>query len=190
MKYEDTLHSALLNYPTLWGYDDYQELRVMDHLFLTIGNGYEWKRGQLVEKFPERKLSWQMYIEKAFRPLDTLRIVHDTFTVTKLDAEKVPEHLKWCMTEEGIVNHFVEEERTRGLWFYPVSERYSRGFNVPADIHPDWKAALIRFLEKVVELGPERFVGESHENDVHGWEEAQCSYNLCCRQLQKLKANE
>ncbi len=55
---EDHVRWAIYNYPTLHRHQNYEDSRlsVLDHLFLVIGNGYEWdvKQGVLVDAYDSR----------------------------------------------------------------------------------------------------------------------------------------
>jgi hypothetical protein len=46
IKLDDHVRDAIYNYPTLYRGKDYEtsRLKVLDHLFLVIGNGYEWEK--------------------------------------------------------------------------------------------------------------------------------------------------
>ena len=46
MTSRDTIKYCIMNYPAIFS----NVADVMDHLFLTVGNGYEWVNGELIDK--------------------------------------------------------------------------------------------------------------------------------------------
>ena len=53
MNVEDTIRYALMAWPLI----ETNRLTVLDQMFLTIGNGYEWKNGELVERVHGREIT-------------------------------------------------------------------------------------------------------------------------------------
>lgn len=53
MNAEDTIRYALMAWPLI----ETNRLTVLNHMFLTIGNGYEWKNGELVERVHGKEIT-------------------------------------------------------------------------------------------------------------------------------------
>jgi len=180
--YAATVHENLLCAPTVYGFDGLEELRVADHLFLTSGNGYKWEAGELVDKFPEEspRPYWGTYIR------DVLYLYY-AYQGVLVGEPKMTDSLQTLIcvgelkqfSEEAALQRFLEEEREKGLSFAQVSPRYSRAFNVPDDVKPDWLDAMIGFLEIVVEARADIFSVQM--------ESAAQQQETCREQLQKLK---
>lgn len=117
-----------------WMFDNYPDLfatrkECYNHLFCTIGNGYEWKRGQIVRCDEDDEIE-PFIIEAENRDY----------------AAQAAEHTVAKQTEENINKHDAEMEilRRAGVkepFWYPISE-FSLIKNIPSDIKPDWKAAV------------------------------------------------
>lgn len=83
MTFKNSLKYALM----YWSYIYPNALEVYDHFFLVIGNGYEWKNGQLVSKDQERpnlRNAIKKEIETTFEnhgldPIDEYYMVKDNY---------------------------------------------------------------------------------------------------------------
>lgn len=136
MRAEDTLQFMADFYPDLFP----TRKHALDFLFCTIGNGYEWKKGELVEEDGEfeNRYALKKPIKKAtFRNEDIWNMRASANELKKeLGKEANPEYIfKW----------------------YPISE-YSYIRDFPKNIKPDWKALMeecIALLEEdgIVEKG-------------------------------------
>lgn len=130
MKAEETLQVMADFYPTLFQ----TRQQALNHLFCTIGNGYHWENGELVDGNTrdniEGKYKLITDIEKAYfrneKMINNFEEFHKNFT-KDLD-EKTKEKLNTVI------------ELTPLKW-YPLSE-YSYIFDYPDDIKPDWKLLL------------------------------------------------
>lgn len=168
MRLEDTVFNSMWQYPCLWGFDALARYRVMNHLFFTIGNGYEWKDGQLVEKFPEPKISWQMYIHEALGgdlQLQTNALRDEYVEIVGTDLD---------LPSYRISSH------DRSVQFYPACTRFSKVFFVPKDVQPDWLSGAIEFL--TFALNSPTSWWSSDSSDPSGTKQR----NLCREQLNKL----
>ena len=87
MTVKDTVTRSLLEYPTL----HLNSLDVYDHLFCTIGNGYEWVDGELVDIYaPNKPLSIKQAIQLVVdREVKTSRFNDDIeYYIEKKDDEQ------------------------------------------------------------------------------------------------------
>ena len=136
MTVETTLQEMFDNYPTLFT----TRKECYNHLFCTIGTGYEWKRGQLV------------YCNG---------LEDEDETISEEENDYKSPHAKAKQTEENIKN---QEEYKRRLIafnpkfkedfekFYPICE-YSPILSVPSDVKPDWKEAVDECKKMLKESG-------------------------------------
>lgn len=62
---ESVVHKAYAAYPTLYGRSAWARWRIFDHLFFSIGGGYVWHKGELVEVSPEfTEVIWRTFEEE------------------------------------------------------------------------------------------------------------------------------
>lgn len=126
MTVETTLQKMFDQWPELF----LTRRECYNHLFCTIGNGYEWKRGQLVE-------------------CDT---GDDAETVAMEEADYAVGHPKARQSQKNIDKTllqrkiwmdagFATEDDYEHNW-YPICE-YSKIKRVPIDVKPDWSEALV-----------------------------------------------
>ena len=178
MTLKETVRNSLLSFPVLY----FNALTVYNHLFCTIGNGYEWVKGELVEdgvllgKSKPKKLT----IEKA-----AIRAI--TESERRKDKEKIygenwrlelvlPEIEEIFLVDKKMGDFSIPSEqnsrpafnwkyilksRKEDFKFYPLS-KHSKMCCLPDDIKPDW----LRGVEKLVgimETNPDRV------RDLEGW---------------------
>ena len=100
-----------------------------NHLFCVIGNGYVWKRGQIVECGEDDEIE-PFIIEEEKKDY----------------AAQAAKHPVAKQTEENIKKHDAQMEilRRAGIkepFWYPLSE-YSLINRVPEKVKPDWLVAV------------------------------------------------
>lgn len=118
MRAEDTLQFMM----DFQGDEFYNRQKCLDHLFCTVGNGYDWVNGELVEntRDTDELLSrWKLvkpieYAEPTENVIEVGRIREDMYNRRNLEVSK----------------------------WYPLSKEYSYLYNYPENIKPDWKALL------------------------------------------------
>ena len=129
MTVEATVQEMFDKYPQLFSTRE----ECFDHLFCTIGNGYEWKWGQLV------------YHEKCDPDWD------EEAEKERNEDDYAKSHMKACQSKENIEAKKKREElwvkhgmldKVDGHCWYPLSKKYSRLFTIPIDAKEDWKAAV------------------------------------------------
>ena len=122
-----------------WMFDHYPDLystreECFDHLFCTIGNGYEWKWGQLVYR-DRGNPDYDEKIEKKLHDDDYAKEWHVRAHQSKKNIEAKRKRDS-VFVRAGILKNIDEHH------WYPLSKRYSRLFTIPADAKEDWKAAV------------------------------------------------
>lgn len=120
MNVGDTLKCMLINYPALFN----NKYACAEFLFLGFGNGYEWKRGELV-------FDVETKVPTAFNPkkLEGLRGAYE-IAWAKLRLEYIDE-----ITEVGC---YRSVRAAVGHHERDPSTKYAPIFNVPHDITDEW----------------------------------------------------
>ena len=125
MTVETTLQEMFDRYPLMYSTRE----ECFDHLFCMIGNGYEWKWGQLVyhdrddpdyDEEYERKLNEDDYARKRRGRARQFK--------KNIDAKR--------KRDERLVKAGILESAGACSW-YPLSRRYSRLFTIPDDVKDD-----------------------------------------------------
>jgi hypothetical protein len=111
-----TIREAIAHDPQLYKYG---RASVLDHLFFTIGNGFEWCHGMLVSNGVARRL--ERIAEPKF--LD----VFPKLTIPSNAAQY--DKLKQLAQSLTIDKHFS---------IYPLSLEHSRIARIPDNVRPDW----------------------------------------------------
>ena len=130
MTVETTLQQMFDLYPDLFSTRE----ECFNHLFCTIGNGYEWKWGQLVPC--DRNSSDCSEAEKKkFNEEDYAKEWHARAHQSKKNIKA-----RWkkdsVLIRTGIIKDVNEHH------WYPLSKKFSHLFNVPPNVKDDWKAAV------------------------------------------------
>lgn len=130
------------------------KLDIYNHLFLVLGNEYEWNEGELVDVYGNNKI---LTIEEAIENelLDEFnltlfnRSVNRNIRMYDISSSecknKIRERLKryykniqTILHAEDIINHEIDiNEDKREFNFYPLTTD-SAIMNIPDDIKPDW----------------------------------------------------
>lgn len=130
MNVADTLWQCFNRYPTLYQ----SRADVIDQLFFVIGNGYEWKSGELVcgKRLTEQEIV-QDRVEHALRSAERWAEYVARVERSEPDFAAIAEER---LNEEFALKIGPRRVRQR-MDFYPVCE-YSRINGVPDDVRPDW----------------------------------------------------
>lgn len=126
MRAEDTLQYMADFYPTLFR----TRKHALNHLFCTIGNGYEWLNGELVEDGEyENRYKLRKPMKKAiFKNEDHWLKMHQLYIgINKEKGIEIPPEYQF-------------------KWSVP-SKEYSKLFNYPDDIKEDWRALQNECIE-------------------------------------------
>ena len=160
MTIKDTIKSMIIMHPRLFP----TKLSVYDHLFLTNGNGYRWKNGELISEDDEENCSIDDGLEALFNNELQYDFLEDYLNATT-DSEDIINYFKRRNKEKlelakVIINYekIINEKLyiTTDVVLYPLCE-YAKILNIPNDIKDDWKDAIKEFLD---------FIMTSEENEV------------------------
>ncbi len=119
MTVETTIQRMFDRYPDL--FSDRKEC--LNHLFCVIGNGYEWKRGQIVECGEDDEIE-PFIIEEEKKD----------YEVKHPKAEQSKENIARWNDRKALYPMAYEFK------WYPLCE-FSLINEIPDDVKPDWKAA-------------------------------------------------
>lgn len=134
----DTLKYSFMFYPSLFP----NKISVCDHLFLVIGNGYEWDNGELVGVFHDDLLEGLTHKQLEKQALKSLR------KEFKVDEPYSAYTLKQWEFQIKNVELLLEERMTLDGYssFYTLHPEYSHIATLPDDITDDWLELAERFL--------------------------------------------
>lgn len=143
----DTLKSMIIAYPLIFP----SKLSMYNHLFLTIGNDYKWKDGELISIECEKNYTIEDGLEKLFNDEFQYSLLESYLEIADGDTDiinyiKRANNQKFKLTKriinfENIINEKLQGEED----LYPLS-KYSAILNIPHDIKEDWKLAIQEFL--------------------------------------------
>jgi hypothetical protein len=123
MKLEETIQQAFDYYPSLFQ----KRQQVLDQLFCVIGNGYDWKDGELILDIhcleeEERAPNWKPVLDNNGKAIQRKK-------------DKLTENLNKLKAE------LYGKKDLKPHW-YPIIKNYSYICNYPKDIKPDWMAGI------------------------------------------------
>ncbi|MDE6052641.1 MAG: hypothetical protein K2G55_02505 [Lachnospiraceae bacterium] len=153
MRAEETLQFMMDFYPEVYPTGKY----CLNHLFCSIGSGYEWWKGELVDKTCK--------FSKRYRLVETIEKVgprNEEYYQARLEMEKEIRKEKgdsYRITPHNIIYNFE--------WSTP-SKKYSYIYHYPKNIKEDWLALLKECEQMLIE---ERII--HGDNQVEGLEELQ-----------------
>ena len=131
MRAEDTLQFMMDFQCSLF----HNRQKCLDQLFCTIGNGYSWIDGELVEDSLDTKTLLSRW--KLATPIEH---AEPTWGVSELGK----------MKEDILKRRGIEDQK-----WYPLSKEYSYLYNYPDDIKTDWKALLEECKQMLIDDGVE-----------------------------------
>lgn len=155
MKFEETIQSCFDNYPTLYQTRE----QVLNQLFCVIGNGYEWKNGELVDDNDKKPIN-NLYNGKAKQYNIITKGKYRKMMFDELKSDK--ENYKFwtdILKEKGLTleEEFLKpKEDDNELQFkidksiYPLCRQYSKMFNYPKDIKEDWLEGIRETYEYII----------------------------------------
>jgi len=141
--FEHSLKVMMLAYPDLFPTPDY----ALNHLFLVIGNGYDWWNGVLMERPPDDLCREVEKMLVAGRPEEEIRAMVEKDKETR---HPIPSMMKNTiaklkaagMDTTGLEGPLVLRDPLRA---YPMCE-YSKLMKVPENVQDDWLEAAFRAL--------------------------------------------
>ena len=131
MRAEDTLPCMMDFQGSLF----HSRQKCLDQLFCTIGNGYSWVDGELVEDSRDTKTLLSRW--KLVTPIEH---AEPTWGVSELGK----------MKEDILKRRDIKDQK-----WYPLSKEYSYLYNYPDDIKPDWKALIEECKQMLIDDGVE-----------------------------------
>lgn len=146
--FRQTMKHCLLSYPTIFP----NPLNVCVHLFCVIGNGYQWHKGQLVDRYEGAKIPKRMkypkedfskdWSQKSIRQSgikiqNEARLHQMRFIEKNIDA----------IVAADPVNVYFGSSRQGCFVTDNICLEYADGLQFPDDIKKDWAQALYRFLD-------------------------------------------
>jgi transcriptional regulator with XRE-family HTH domain len=211
MTLELTVQLMFDEYPTLFK----TRVDVLNHLFCTCGNGYDWYKGELTEPDDEqyygedylKKLESHLVNEKAFQH-NKLSLKQEK--LNRLEEEKKkPLHrlIKTICEIKGITpgQYFKEQEeainRLPDDRYYEIEDRKYRWyffcagecrswaplFNYPKDIKADWLAGIEETKQLLIEDGYDlNNLGSYGEDQERRFKERRNKYKICHEELEKI----
>lgn len=160
MTIKDTIKSMIITCPRIFP----TKLSTYNHLFLTNGNGYRWKNGELISEDDEENCSIEDGLEALFNDelqysllkgyLNSTTDSEDIINYFKRRNKENFELAKVIINYEKIINEKLYLPNKEEL--YPLC-KYAKILNIPDDIKDDWKDAIKEFLD---------FIMTSEENEV------------------------
>ena len=144
MRFTDHIKQVIITYPNLFS----NAITAYDHLFLTIGNGYEWKNGELVydgNLCSSKEEAIANLINNIVRRFDYFnydcqhkdKIISHLIDGAKKDIHTIL-HVEDLVEDLSIVDPEFK--------FYSLS-KYSAIANIPDDIKIDWLRAIKLFID-------------------------------------------
>ena len=132
MEFEKTIRKAIEAYPLIYPYRYY----VLEHLFLSIGNGSEWINGELCYLDPLEKWTPELW-DKMFMPtipnefhrneIRSLQVIVNSSKERSMNKTEFPKHI------------------------YPGNQKYSRICLLPDNIKKSWRDGILEFHERLLE---------------------------------------
>jgi len=142
----------MIAYPSLFPTRFY----AIHHLYLVLGNGYEWQDGRLVERVPDekRKAIERMLkdgktegeMRKAIQKMDD-----QLYGEMRAETRRVSEKLQ-ALSKKYKVDLADPVDHPKSFQVYPVCD-LSEIMNIPDDVRPDWLAGAEEALA-IMELYP------------------------------------
>ena len=129
MRAEDTLQFMMDFQGNLF----YNRQKCLDQLFCTIGNGYSWVDGELVEDSLDTKTLLSRW--KLVTPIER---AEPTISVIEVG---------------GIRESMFKRRNLDNPKWYPLSKKYSYLYNYPDNIKPDWKALIEECKQMLIDDG-------------------------------------
>lgn len=146
----ETIKTLLQDYPRLYK----NRMDVLYHLFCVIGNGYDWKDGDLVDVSgyqKDRPSEYTIDAEANYQALVDFYQNQMSFMPSeeKLRKEATDNQQHALYLQENI-DQIVNTTTPLLLSTYPLSEEYSSLMNIPEDINQDWAQAAEELAKALI----------------------------------------
>ncbi len=140
MNLEDTIKDKFNRFPVLYGTSNRK--KVLDSLFVTIGNGYYWDKGELVESPISIKSEDKAFYKKEPYFKSNLLLYKDIYKLSTTQAK-----IKAVANYKKLIK---EADETPVDW-YGLDPEHSLMFEYPEDIKPDWLNGIIETCISIIE---------------------------------------
>lgn len=111
-------------------------MHALNHLFCVLGNGMEWKNGELIEKDGKYHNRYKM--------------------IEEIEKAEFPSEDNWYDMREFYKDLYESEDKPDKIpmeydfeW-YPLDTKYSKLYTFPEDIKPDWARILLECRDMLV----------------------------------------
>jgi hypothetical protein len=125
---DETVRTSITRYPSLFA----TRGDVLHHLFLVLGNGFAWHKGEIVNTFPEDEQPWTPEREHA----SFARMGGNADLLRDLVEERIQKHQAILSN----VDAAIQDLTFTGERIYPQSQ-YALLLTIPKDVTDDWAAA-------------------------------------------------
>lgn len=162
MTLEQTIQSMYDEYPTLFK----ERADCLNHLFCTIGNGYEWINGELVDGINVdddyiKHLESEFVDGKAFQhhkySLRDDYLANDFIARKFINAEDeyftVENRVRQILREPDDIYYSEPVRRKRWAFYLQGYSEFDRIRNIPEDIQSDWLDGVRECIELLLEDG-------------------------------------
>lgn len=172
--FKQTLKHGLLKYPTIFP----NPVNVLEHMFCVIGNGYEWKNGELVDRCSEvdfDNLTMKYPEERELDPeIERIHASVENKTGNKLKDKARLVQMKWiadnidAVLEANPTNVYFGNAPHGHYFTKGICLAYAKAFHFPDNIKKDWAEALYEFCQYwLVQLNVE--YGVSIKDNTLSW---------------------
>lgn len=141
-KLDQLVRASMLRYPLLFG----TRWDVLHHLYLVIGNGFEWRDGELVSAFDEDEPTEEQCRAEFFRDLDKMAAQFGADPLARARRQFQLDHL-------DLLVHERRSDSGRRIRFddvVQISLKYSKAFTVPDDVEDSFKAGAVEVLGELI----------------------------------------
>lgn len=152
-KLDALVRSALLHYPSLFG----TRWDVLRHLYLVIGNGYEWIDGELVAVVGRDERTDEQAVAEFFSDIDTVRETFADYWDADYERRDTLKRRRrqFQLDNLGLIVH--ESRMDADVPFdvasilLHTSPEYSHVFHVPDDAEPSFRAGAVEVLGEAIQ---------------------------------------
>ena len=174
MNAQDCIKQMIVEYPSLFPSRE----NCLDHLFLVIGNGYEWEDGELTYRgrrnFEDSHLSAIERIHKRFNEdSQPGSAIYETLHPTGKWDNWIKRHEERLVKTQKIIDEvdircqpFKGEPQPKRL--YPISNNYSKACVVPDNVKQDWLDAAYETLNLAMTI----IITDLYDNSFNNPEKA------------------
>lgn len=160
MELHKTIQQTMWRYPSIAP----SRISVLNHLFFTIGNGYEWVDGELVDTGDTPILDGPMSYKSQ---VDWSNNISPCKRLKEIFGEKTLKE-EITQTKSRYIDDVQDSQYMHD--FYPICE-YSKINNIPDDIKIDWLEGAIEVCQWILSINPSDHIiaqRESYRRQIDG----------------------